>query len=602
MAGITRGSAGAGSARFASSRAVVWLAALGFAAAGCRSGTALHPETSIAPDAAILELEDPGSDLLPLLAVEDVPEEALAEAPAEEALPTPEALQREALDLCQSAEELLDRGETEEAIAALDRAYELMLELPANGDGSYLQAKEDIRLLVADLIPRIHRSGQVAAASPATSWDLAMPAVDNEHVQREIRSMTTTEKKEFLEGYRRSGRYRPMILERLAEAGLPSQLAWLPLVESWFKVRAYSRAAAVGPWQFISSTGLRYGLTRDSWTDERYDPEKSTDAAIAYLSDLHGMFGDWLKALAAYNCGEARVQRLQRRDEEYLDFWDLYLMLPGETRRYVPRLLAALQIIEDPERYGIELPDPDPPFDLTTVDVERPVQLEALDGQLGLPAGTLAEMNPELRHKATPDERYALRVPREHAERLVASMASLPKWSRPAVEYATHRVRSGQTLSVIARRYGTSVGAIMRANNLRSAHRIRAGQHLRIPVRGGGVTSTSTPRPVQVAADGTHTVRRGDSLHTIARRYGTTVGKLKADNAIDSNMIHPGQRLQVGASEGSPEAGSKYRVSRGDTLGGIAASLGVRLTSLLRANGLSSRSTIYPGQLLQVPR
>ena len=113
-----------------------------------------------------------------------------------------------------------------------------------------------------------------------------------------------------------------MILERLEKAGLPSQISWLPLVESWFKVRALSRASALGMWQFIASTGVRYGLGRDSWVDERLDPEKSTDAAIAYLTDLHGLFGDWPKALAAYNCGEARVMRLSRSASgEYLDFW-----------------------------------------------------------------------------------------------------------------------------------------------------------------------------------------------------------------------------------------------------------------------------------------
>ena len=148
------------------------------------------------------------------------------------------------------------------------------------------------------------------------------------------------------------------------------------MVESWFKVRAYSRASAVGMWQFISSTGQRYGLSRDSWVDERFNPEKSTDAAIGYLTDLHGLFGDWPKALAGYNCGEARVQRLQRRSAtEYLDFWDLYELLPRETRRYVPRLFAALQIIENPGKYGMTLPDPDdPPGELARVRIQRAVK------------------------------------------------------------------------------------------------------------------------------------------------------------------------------------------------------------------------------------
>ena len=328
------------------------------------------------------------------------------------------------------------------------------------------------------------------AAPASTSWDLALPIVDNQHVQREIQSFTSGERELFLEGYRRSGLYRPLILARLEKAGLPSQLSWLPLVESWFKVRALSRASALGMWQFISSTGVRYGLNRDAWVDERLDPEKSTDAAIAYLTDLHGLFGDWPKALAGYNCGEARVLRLSRPQEgEYLDFWDLYELLPRETRRYVPRLLAALQIIENPAKYGMALPEPDaPPSGVASLRVERSVRLDRLDAALGLEAGTLAALNPELRRQATPRRAYELRVPAGREEALAAQIATVPEWTPPAPEYTTHRVRSGETLSQIAARYGTSVSALMRANGLRSANRLRVGQKLRIPVRGGQAT------------------------------------------------------------------------------------------------------------------
>ena len=299
------------------------------------------------------------------------------------------------------------------------------------------------------------------------------------------------EREQFLEGYRRSGLYRPMILERLEKAGLPAQLSWLPLVESWFKVRALSRASALGMWQFISSTGVRYGLERDTWVDERLDPEKATDAAIAYLVDLHGLFGDWPKALAAYNCGEGRVLRLSRRSaDEYLDFWDLYELLPGETRRYVPRLLAALQIIENPAKYGMTLPEPDaPPSNVATVTVERSVKLDAPRRGAGLEAGTLATLNPALRRQATPKRAYELRVPAGREETLLAQLDSVPEWTPPVPQYTTHRVRSGETLSQIAGRYRTSVSAIMRANSLRSANRLRVGQRLRIPTRGGAVAA-----------------------------------------------------------------------------------------------------------------
>ena len=471
------------------------------ALAACRSAapdvdpaTPGPPVAEAAPSTPAAEpAQAPTPPLVAVPAPMPAPQEAASveeTAPEEEPASEPERVQKEALEACQSAEELIGRGDLEGALVAVDRAYALMLELPGNGDDTYLQAKEDIRVLASDLIRRIYSAGRHAAGAP-TSWDLALPIVDNQHVQRELRSFTTVEREQFLEGYRRSGLYRPMILERLEKAGLPAQLCWLPLVESWFKVRALSRASALGMWQFISSTGMRYGLERDTWVDERLDPDKATDAAIAYLVDLHGLFGDWPKALAAYNCGEGRVMRLSRRSaDEYLDFWDLYELLPGETRRYVPRLLAALQIIENPAKYGMTLPEPDtPPTNVATVTVERSVKLERLDAALELEAGTLATLNPALRRQATPKRAFELRVPAGREEALLAQIDSVPVWTPPVPQYTTHRVRSGETLSQIAGRYHTSVSAIMRANSLRSANRLRVGQRLRIPVRGGAVAA-----------------------------------------------------------------------------------------------------------------
>jgi membrane-bound lytic murein transglycosylase D len=480
--------------------AIVILALVGWAA--CRSASpALAPVQPADPGPGVISAApavaepDPAPDPPPApeadpQAVPPEPAPVAEPAPEEEPTTEPERIQKEALEACQSAEELLGREEVEAALAAVDRAYELMLALPANGDDTYLQAKEDIRVLAAELIARIYKAGRRVAAPASTSWDLALAIEDNPHVQREIQSFTNGERELFLEGYRRSGLYRPLILERLERAGLPSQLSWLPLVESWFKVRALSRASALGMWQFISSTGLRYGLSRDNWVDERLDPEKATDAAIAYLIDLHGLFGDWPKALAGYNCGEARVLRLSRpQDGEYLDFWDLYELLPRETRRYVPRLLAALQIIEDPARHGMTLPEPLAlPSAVATLRVERSVRLDRLDAALELEVGTLATLNPELRRQATPRGSYDLRVPAGREEALVAQIASVPEWTPPAPQYATHRVRNGETLSQIARRYGTSVSALVRANGLRSAHRLRLGQRLRVPARGAQAT------------------------------------------------------------------------------------------------------------------
>ncbi len=392
-----------------------------------------------------------------------------------------EGIQKEALDLCQSAAEMLRKGERDRAIQTVDLAYRRMLSLPDNGDGGFLQTKDDVRQLIARLLQEAYAAGSVAS-SP--SWDLGMPIVDNQHVRREIKSFTTVERDHFLEAYRRSGRYRPMILAKLEAAHLPSQLAWLPLVESWFKVRALSRAGAVGLWQFIASTGLRYGMTRDGWVDQRMDPDKATEAAIAFLTHLHGLFGDWPKALAAYNCGEGRVRKLQGRSgDQYQDFWDLYEQLPQETRRYVPRFIAALQIIQDPEHYGLTLPQPDSPAeDVSTIRTSRSVSLSQLEQALGLAGGILSELNPELRYAATPKGDYDLRVPAELAEAALSKIAQLAEWSPPRPAFIAHRVLSGQTLGSIARLYGTTVGAIQRANGLGSAHRLRVGRRLRIPL------------------------------------------------------------------------------------------------------------------------
>jgi membrane-bound lytic murein transglycosylase D len=368
----------------------------------------------------------------------------------------------------------------------------------------------------------------------------------NEHVQREIARFTGPERDFFLESYRRAGRYRPMIVRKLREAGLPEELSWLPLVESGFKDRALSRAQALGLWQFISSTGSRYGLDRSNWIDERMDPEKATDAAILYLTDLHGMFGDWMMALASYNCGEHRVMGLIRRQENaYLDrFWDLFGALPSETARYVPRFLATLVIVSDPAKYGLELPEPEPIVEFETATIDRHLLLKDLDSALGLERDTLAALNPELRRGTTPGQSYALKLPASAAESLDTKIADLPTYvPPPELTYARHRVRRGETLSTIAGRYRTSVRAIMQTNHLRSANRIREGQRLKIPQRGGS-------RAIFAARSGgggsqSYTVRRGDTITRIAAAQNVPVDRLLSVNGLSrSSTIYPGQVIR----------------------------------------------------------
>ena len=385
-----------------------------------------------------------------------------------------------ALDLTETAQEYWEDDDMDEAIESLDQAYALILKVP-DTNPKLSQQKEDLRFMISKRIMEMYASRHVAVKGNHHE----IPMTVNDHVNREIQSFQTTERDFFMESYKRSGMYRGEIVKALKEAGLPEELSWLPLIESGFKVRALSRSRALGLWQFIPSTGYKFGLKRSAWIDERLDPEKSTDAAIAYLNELHQMFGDWATVLAAYNCGEGSVARvISMQKNDYLDnFWDFYERLPRETARYYPRFLAVLAIIRDPAQYGFTLGEPDQPISHETVTIERPVHLKTIADTLDVDLEDLTILNPELRRSATPDAPYALKVPSGKGDILMAALDRMPKWSPPKVEYVVHRVRRGETLSLIALRYRTSPRRIMEANNLRRGNYLRVGQRLKIPMR-----------------------------------------------------------------------------------------------------------------------
>jgi membrane-bound lytic murein transglycosylase D len=391
-----------------------------------------------------------------------------------------QALLDSALELTETAQEYWTDGETDQAIEALDQAYGCLLKVPGNKP-DLIQQKEELRFVISKRLLEMYAARQTSVSGTSA----AIPMVLNDHVEREIRSFQTMERDFFLESYKRSGRYRKDMVAALKAAGLPEELSWLPLIESGFKIRALSRSRAFGLWQFIPSTGYKFGLKRNAWIDERLDPAKSTDAAIAYFNELHKMFGDWATVLAAYNCGEGSVARVIRNQKvDYLDnFWDFYERLPRETARYFPRFLAVLTIVKDPAKYGFTLPDMDSPLSYETVTIERPVHLRSIAEKVGIDEDDLIALNPELRNGATPNTSYALRVPPGAGEAVVAHLDKLPKWSPPKVEFVMHRVRRGETLSIIALRYRTSIQKIVEANNMRSGKLLRVGQRLKIPVR-----------------------------------------------------------------------------------------------------------------------
>jgi len=449
-----------------------------------------------------------------------------------------------ALDLVTDSQEHWAEGNQDRALAVLDEAYTLVAGVDTERDPGLIQQKEDLRYMISKRVLEIYASRYTATGGNHNEIPLTL----NEHVEKEIARFQGPERKFFIESYRRSGRYMPMILALLKEAGLPEDLAWLPLIESGFKVDALSRARALGLWQFIASTGQKFGLKRDTWVDERLDPEKSTAAAIAYLKELHQIFGDWTTVLAGYNCGEGAVlQRIRRQKVNYLDnFWDLFQALPYETARYVPRFLATLHILKDPGQYGFELGEQESPAPYESVTLAKPVHLAEVAKAIAATESELCALNPELRHRATPSAAYALKIPTGKTEAFLAGVDRIPKYSPPETTVVYHTVRKGETLSDIAARYRTSVSRIVSANNIRQKNLIRVGQRLKVPRSGAAAASpaasaASGSRP----PGGTYRVQKGDSLWQIARRFSTDTKAIQQANGLKDTTLQVGQVLTI---------------------------------------------------------
>ena len=279
----------------------------------------------------------------------------------------------------------------------------------------------------------------------------------------------------------RGGRYLPAIREAFAAEGLPTELAYVALVESEFRSQAVSGAKAKGFWQFMPATGRRFGLAQDSWVDERSNTEKASRAAAQYLRHLHDVFEDWNLALAAYNAGEGRVRRAIRRHGTN-DFWELSRAraLPRETRDYVPRIQAAILMGNAPQRYGFEI-DPVAPQLVDTVQVDGPFALRDVARCTGLEMATLRDLNPELMKPATPAHRaFDLKVPQGRADGAAACLGSVTR-------VKTHVVRrGGVTLASVAEQYGTRVADLARVNGLVTHRKMKLarGTELIIPMPG----------------------------------------------------------------------------------------------------------------------
>ncbi len=412
----------------------------------------------------------------------------------------------------------------------------------------------------AEVLELFGESELAAATSEEPTFDI--PITVNEAVERWLTYFQTDGRKNFAIYLSRAGRYEPMMRAIFRDAGLPEDLVYVSLIESGFSTRAYSRARAVGLWQFISSTGRLYDLKISYWVDERRDPIKATKAAAAHLRDLYEEFGSWYLAAAAYNGGPNRVRRgISRTGSD--DFWTLSQRryLRRETRNYVPKLIAAALIAKQPAHYSFFDIEEAEPLAYDVVQVPDATSLDVIAEAAGASASEVAELNPQiLRGVTPPGERYAVRVPPGTGHRFAVNFARVPASER--VTWVQHIVRRGETLGEIARNYGVSVSGIQAANRGVDPRRLQIGQRLIIPRAGRLPRYATAPQTVSRVApkrvepqrpEGpfiTYRVQRGDSLWAIARRYDVTPNDLMQWNGLKTSRIYPGDevRIYVGGS------------------------------------------------------
>jgi membrane-bound lytic murein transglycosylase D len=458
------------------------------------------------------------------------------------------------------------------------------------------------------------------------------PDISNSRIDFWINYYTGPGKERFERAVYRMELHRPVVEKILDELDLPPELICVALIESGFSMKAVSRARAVGPWQFIHGTAKLYGLRVNWWYDERRNIVASTYAAGNYLKDLHSIWGDWYLALAAYNCGEYRVARAVGRHRTD-NFW--HLRLPKQTQRYVPKFLAVLYILRDPDRYGIRLPEAEP-IEFDEVRITDATDLSTIARCAGTSLKTLRDLNPEcLRWTTPPKTEIMLKVPKGSGESCAANLAMIPPEER--VTWTRHRVKRGETLSAISRKYGVSISSMKTLNNIRNAHRIHEGQMLIVPLQGHHAeVASSKPQyktksrninkqaleryaqrsaPPKGYKEVVYVVRQHDTLGQIAEDYHTSARRLRAWNDLSyRRYIYPGQKLliyvpesfdePVHASVNTPDRSQFVKhthvVKKGESFYSISKTYNISLDELLAWNNKSPRSVIYPGDVLQI--
>ena len=458
-------------------------------------------------------------------------------------------------------------------------------------------SEEKIEELPVDATPivRIHQLRQ----------QCDVPVDANAKVAASIHFFQTRGKETYATWMQRSGRYQELISDILRAEGVPQDLFYIAMIESGFNPRAYSRARAVGLWQFIASTARLEGLERTHWIDERRDPIKSTRAAARHLKSLHLEFQDWRLAAAAYNAGRGRVKRAIEQAGTR-NFWELEL--PRETRNYVPLFMAATLIAKSPERFGFDEVEPDAPPSYAEVELRQPVQLKAAARCMHTSYAVLRDLNPELRRTITPPRSkgsYRLRVPSGKGRAFLECYEKLPEDEKLA--WYHYDVQRNDNIWSIAREFGVNPRLITEANSIQNPDRIYQGQRLYIPAAPG--MSSRSRRMPENATKKLYTIKPGDSLSRIAQNHGVSILDLGTWNKLNGDTIHPGDNLTIWSLQARPlpavqpsldkEGRALHTVQPGETLWGIGRRFEIDVETLKQWNRLPG-SLIYPGQKLIV--
>jgi membrane-bound lytic murein transglycosylase D len=383
--------------------------------------------------------------------------------------------------------------------------------------------------------PNAALTAKVAEELKTTQSDL--PLVVNDYVAGFINYFTNSKKGHatLVHSLQRAGKYKEMIQRDLTDAGVPQDLIYLAVAESGFQPQAVNRGSgAGGMWQFMPFQGV-YGLAFNAWYDERFDPEKSSQAYARYMKELYNQFGDWYLAMAAYNWGPGNVQRAVMHTG-YADFWELYKrnVLPTATKNYVPGIIAAAIMAKNPKQYGLEDLVPDPPVVSDTVNVDYSVDMRLVADVTNASLPEIVELNPSLLRMTTPDDAdFDLHLPAGTRDLYLKRIQEIPEDKRTSWRF--HVVRAGESLDNIASTFHDRPSEIVSANNLVADAPIDPGVELIVPVS----SAIAMPHPLH------YITRSGDTLVTIADRFNVTVEDLRRWNHLSSSKVTPHRSLYV---------------------------------------------------------